>query len=188
MTRALVRTVLSRATDHQWTLQGFGMFRLNLERVGRIHVWDDRFAVPNVSIIHTHPWALRSTIISGVLENVRYGSMVAAPSAGNATHMRQTIATGEGGGLRGIPVAVKLVAAQPEVYGPGMMYEQQGDEIHASFPRRGCVTLLERPKGEPLEHAFVYWPLGTEWVSAEPRPALPGEVRKAIGYALDAWE
>lgn len=185
LTREMVYLILSRCHEYPWTLQGFGMLRLNLGKEGRIHVWDDRYAVPNVSVIHTHPWNLESTILSGRLVNIRYAQV---SSAWEATHMRQSIATGEGGGLRGEPMPVRLLAGPAETYLPRDHYGQEADEIHESRPDRGTVTLLRRPKGAPLELAHVYWPHGTAWVSAEPRRATRAEVGDIVGYALGRWE
>lgn len=187
ITRELVRKVLEQAMRYQWTLQGFGMLRLNLGKEARIHVWDDRYAVPNVSVIHTHPWDLDSTILSGRLLNVRYLQIPVANSFKSPTHLRQSIATGEGGGLRGEPMPVYLVDQPVEVCLPRSAYHQEADEIHESRPDRGTVTLLQRPKGPPLELAHVYWPHGTNWVSAEPRPATWDEVSTIVGHALERW-
>ena len=62
---ALVRSILERWRAYEWTVQGFGFARTKIADVGRIHVWDSRLAVDLVSTMHTHPWPLRSTIISG---------------------------------------------------------------------------------------------------------------------------
>lgn len=186
---ALVRSILEQWKSYQWTTQGFGFVRTKIQSVGRIHVWDSRLAVPLVSTIHTHPWALRSTILSGELINQRFLEL--KPDDLNLCplkYVRQSIATGEGGGLLGEPTEVLLGSDAPEVYGAGETYEQKPEEIHRTIAQDGTVTLLERQQGEPLEQALVYWPRGTDWVSAEPKPSDPWSLERAIQYALARWQ
>jgi hypothetical protein len=182
---ALVRAILEKWEAYTWTVQGFGMIRTKIADVGRIHIWDSRLRVPLVSDIHEHPWRLRSTIISGELINQRF-CLTDVPSLGMPyTHSR--IATGEGGGLIGESTEVRLIPDRPEFYVPGCVYDQEPREIHRSIPQDGTVTLLERQMGEPLQETSVYWPRGTSWVSAEPRPAKSYEVERAVGCALARW-
>lgn len=184
---ALVRSILEKWKSYAWTIQGMGMARTKIANVGRIHVWDSRLRVPLVSDIHAHPWALRSTIISGELINQRF-SVLERPSELTLPYCRSPIATGEGGGLVGTTDEVLLVGGAPEFYHSGNSYSQTADEIHRSIPQDGTVTLLERQQGEPLQETWVFWPRGTSWVSAEPRE-LEGdwELQPIIAYALARW-
>jgi len=193
---ALVQAILERPHSYEWTVQGFGQLRTKLASVGRIHVWDSRLRVPLVSDIHAHPWDLTSTIISGELINQRFTDTSAAdyepadpdddlPPVLPYVHSR--IATGEGGGLIGTPSPALLLPHAPEFYRSGQRYRQRGAEIHRSIPIDGTVTLIERQMGEPLQETSVYWPRGTQWVSAEPRPARAEEIDATIKYALDRW-
>lgn len=185
---ALVRAVLEKWGAYEWTIQGFGFIRTKLADVGRIHVWDSRLRVDLVSDIHSHPWPLRSTIISGELINVRFKETdyddIGLP------YQRMKIKTGEGGGpIDGTTKLVRLILDQAiEFYIGGDSYQQAPIEVHRSMPQDGTVTLLERPMGPPLEEAIVYWPRGTAWVSAEPRPAESWEVQKVVDYALARWD
>lgn len=181
---ALVLSILEQWRSYTWTVQGFGFIRTKLANVGRIHVWDSSLTTQKVSTIHTHPWPLRSTIISGELINQRFKL---TEFESGLPYMHSRIATGEGGGLIGEPNEVRLIAMVPETYGPGQTYEQTPNEIHCSIPQDGTVTLIERPQGPPLEEASVYWPRGTQWVSAEPKPAEPWQVERIINYALARW-
>lgn len=181
--QALVRSVLEQWEAYEWTVQGFGFARTKLGGVGRIHIWDQRLAVPIVSTTHTHPWPLRSTIISGELVNVRF-----EVGGEGRPYVRSSIATGEGGGLIGAAEAVFLRAVSTEFYGTGASYEQRPEEIHRTVARDGTVTLLERPQGPPLEKAVVFWPEGTSWVSAEPRAVKHHQLESVIKYALAAWD
>jgi hypothetical protein len=134
-----------------------------------------------VSDVHAHPWPLCSTIISGELINQRF------KVGGTLPYLMQKIATGEGGGLLDKPQLVHLEPQLPETYGPGREYQQLPEELHRSIPQDGTVTLLERPMGDPLQETVVLWPRGTEWVSAEPRPAKEHEIQMAVSYALQRW-
>jgi hypothetical protein len=181
---ALVMSILEQWRSYTWTVQGFGFIRTKLANVGRIHVWDSSLTTHYVSTMHTHPWPLHSTIISGELINQRFER---TELECGIPYMHSRIATGEGGGLIGKPEAVRLVPKVPESYWSGEVYEQEPDEIHRSIPQDGCVTLIERPQGPPLEEASVYWPVGTNWVSAEPRPADAWDIERVITYALSRW-
>jgi hypothetical protein len=181
---ALVLSILEQWRSYTWTLQGFGFIRTKLANVGRIHVWDSSLATRYVSTMHTHPWPLHSTIISGELINQRFKRTELDTGL---PYMHSRIATGEGGGLIGEPEEVRLIAMVPETYWPGEVYEQEPDEIHRSIPQDGCVTLIERPQGPPLEQASVYWPRGSQWISAEPKPADLYQVDRVIQRALCIW-
>jgi hypothetical protein len=181
---ALVRSILEQWRSYTWTVQGFGFIRTKLADVGRIHVWDSSLMVRYVSTMHTHPWPLRSTIISGELINQRFKRTALETGL---PYMHSRIATGEGGGLLGEPEEVRLIAMVPETYWPGEVYEQAPEEIHRSIPQDGCVTLMERPLGPPLEEASVYWPRGTSWVSAEPQTLEQWRIEPIISYALARW-
>lgn len=182
---ALVRSILEQYRSYEWTIQGFGFARTKIANVGRIHVWDSRLAVPLVSTMHTHPWPLRSTIISGELINQRYVEDESKEEG--FPYMRSCIKTGEGGGLAGEPCEVRIGALPPQFHGPGETYEQKPDEIHRTFAQDGTVTLLERPQGPPLEEASVYWPRGTQWASAEPGMVEQWKLDMVIQYALARW-
>lgn len=180
---ALVRAILEQYRSYEWTVQGFGFARTKIANVGRIHIWDSRLAVQLVSTMHTHPWPLQSTIISGELINQRF---VEDPAEG-LPYMRSSIATGEGGGLIGDPVSTFIRSGTPEVYMPGDGYSQEPGEIHRSIPQDGTVTLIERPQGPPLEAALVFWPIGTQWVSAEPGKPEQWKLDMVIQHALARW-
>lgn len=183
---ALVLSILEKWRSYEWTVQGFGFIRTKIQNVGRIHVWDSKLTTPRVSTMHTHPWALRSTIISGELINQRFVEVTEQPRG--MPYMRSRIATGEGGGLIGDPEPVKVLPdADPEWYLPGDTYSQRATEIHRSTPQDGTVTLMTRPQGPPLEEAVVYWPAGTSWVSAEPQKLADWQVEEVIAYALARW-
>ncbi len=186
LTRELVRHILERATEYEWTLQGFGLLRLYLAGVGRLHIWDDRYRFANVSEIHDHFWPLRSRVIAGELVNHRFevDQLSSTP-----THWCQRIVTGEKGGPEGNPLAVELREMSAHRYLPGEFYEQTPTDVHWTKPERGTVTLMARPKGADgaIETARVFYPVGTEWGTAEPRRATKEEVHDITQYALRRW-
>lgn len=182
---ALVRSILEQWKSYQWTTQGFGMARTKIANVGRIHVWDSKFVVPRVSTMHAHPWPLYSTIISGELINQRF--KLTELDSGLA-YMQSRISFGMADGLVGDPKPVRLTPMAPETYWRGDVYRQEPEEIHRSIPQDGTVTLIERPQGPPQQETDVFWPVGTDWVSANRRKAEEWEIEPAIKYALARWE
>ena len=189
VTKELVRKILERAAMYEWTLQGFGWLRCYLGKVGRIHVWDSRYRTPNVSMIHNHAWPLASTVISGCMRNTRFTEFDASGDVDSLAREYgcATIQTGEGGGMLGRESSTFLAEMAAEVYFPGASYAQTPEEIHLSDPLNGTVTLVARPEGEGAKTARVFWPVGEEWVSAEPRPPTLKEVNTICSAALEVW-
>jgi hypothetical protein len=96
----MVRLLLGRPA--KWTVQGFGMIRTYIpgpvyDKQFRLNVWDSRLRVPNVSVMHDHPWDMTSWIISGLMINTRY--IESGFSGWDYSYMN--IKTGEGGGPAG---------------------------------------------------------------------------------------
>lgn len=178
--------------DRNWTVQGFGMLRTyfgpnNDRKRFRLNLWDDRLAVPNVSTIHDHPWHFESMIVAGVFVNRRF-TMLPPSEYGCPTHTYTTIKTGEGGGIVKSEFQTAGLRSGPvELYEDGAIYSQLADEIHESVPARGTITLNERTRVGDGEHARVFWPIGTDWVDAEPREATIKEVVNGIMYSLKRW-
>ena len=193
--KVLVKEILKHPDDREWTLQGFGMLRTYLSPEVRLHVWDSRYAVDDVSTIHTHPWDMESEVLAGSLVNQRYmelGRDSTDEFISWTPFHRQTIVCGEGGGPRGTPIMTSLFAIHsqtvPDRWGQSK-YSQKYDEIHESRPEDGTVTLVNRrvPNGGNPDLAYVYWPEGKEWVSAEPRKATPEEVLDICDRSLERW-
>ncbi len=185
--KPLVQKVLERARHYEWTLQGFGMLRLYLNNVGRIHVWDSAYATADVSVIHDHAWDLQSQVVAGELTNIRYA--VCGESEGKP-YWCQNIATGEGGGPIGEPLACFLVREGFELLGDTrtrQSYAQASSEIHETRYVDGTVTLVARPEGAGRKTARSFYPFDFEWVSAEPRPATTEEVVNICESALAKW-
>lgn len=183
--RAMTHFILRNATAFEWRLQGMGMLQLRLTSDMRLHIWDDRFAVPNVSMIHDHlQWGLHSTIISGELRNVRYADKKYMEYG--EPYDYAVFEAGEGAHMAKPPECRWLAVIDSIRYRPGESYVQQPEEIHETKAERGTVTIMSQFRTGSSQ-ARIFWPRGTEWVSAEPRRATPGEITSIAENALENW-
>lgn len=177
--------------DREWTLQGLGMLRtyLDEERVYRLHIWSPAHAVENVSGLHTHPWDFRSTVIVGSVNNVLFmRTPNASLDAEGVLDMQQLrIKCGEGACSVSDPERVRLMRRPSIRWKEGESYFERAEEIHLSVPENGTVTIIERTFGQDVDHAYIFYPSGEQWVSAEPRKATPQEVRDICELALRKW-
>lgn len=171
-----------------WSVQGFGVLRLFIRKIGRLHIWTQDLRAPGVSMTHNHSWNLASTIVAGELRNTKFADFGPAPSVGDLgrdlmlyNHMR--LLTGYESRPLSNPEVVILREYPGQVYRAGDTYVQAAEEIHRTDALDGTVTLMARNEDTNGE-ADVYWPLGTEWGSAKPRPATPAEIRLAINQAM----
>lgn len=186
--KPLVANVL-QDEHRKWTVQGFGFLRTyfgpaHAPKMYRLNLWDHRFTVPSVSTIHDHPWDFSSVIVAGRFTNQRYAMQDFVGD--KPTHMFTTIRTGEGGGLEKSAFEDCFLSPEiPEDYEPGDTYAQIANEIHETKFVDGAVTLNERI-GD-TEHARVFWPHGTDWIDAMPRPATRDEVSAAVDNSLQRW-
>lgn len=192
--RPLIENILRHPTRAEWTVQGFGFLRTYFgggdnPKKFRLNLWDHHFTVPDVSTIHDHPWDFTSIIVAGEFHNQRYDMVThdtdrVRPMAW--THVFSTIRCGEGGGMEHDAAEHCVLNPKvPEHYNVGDIYHQKADEIHQTLFEDGSVTLNERI-GD-TERARVFWPYGTEWVTAEPRKATTFEVQAACDHALRRW-
>jgi hypothetical protein len=185
-----IRKILENPLDREWSIQGLGMLRTYLDdkKVQRLHVWSDeaRGMWDGASELHTHPWDMISIIMAGRLEQHRFVAFLPTLKE-PATHMQQKILCGEGGGLCGLPERALLRQMSPEFYKEGDVYRQGWWEIHRTRPADGTVTIIARDFTSDPDHAFVYWPVGEDWVSAEPRPATEDEIIRITQRSLERW-
>lgn len=200
-TRLLVKSILENADRFDWSIQGFGMLRTYLSKEVRLHIWNPAFVVPNVSTIHDHPWDFESLVVCGELSNSRY--VVLKPSGhGNLlvedppalgeyawspmTHHVAKIQCGPGGGFcENVNFEERcLVTYIPQRIAAGYRYTQKAIDVHETNAVAGTVTIVTRKFKEDTEHARVFFPLGTDWVSAEPRRATPAERASFVQPAL----
>jgi hypothetical protein len=182
----LVVKLLENADRLEWSAQGLGMLRTYLSKEVRLHIWHSSLRVPNVSKIHNHPWDFRSEVVVGEIVNRVY-----RPGGASPTHTMGTIRCGVGGGLvraehsgTSSELPVRLVLTENSTYPAGTSYSERADELHETEASDGTVTIVTRSFKADTEHATVCYPLGTSWVSAEPRPATRDEVQKVLAVAL----
>lgn len=186
----MVRNILGRQVlPGDWTVQGFGMLRayFDKDKRFRLNIWDKALAVPDVSLVHDHPWSFNSWIINGALYNQRFLEQPFIDQEAGTKFDYMTIKTGEGGGPEGEVHTTRLLLEPTEVYKTGDSYHQEPTEIHFSGYLDGTVTLNDRIRFGDGEHARVFWPHGQSWVDAMPRKATEMEVLTTISKALKAW-
>lgn len=171
--------ILDHASEFEWSVQGFGMLRLYIRKIGRLHIWDRRLRYPGVSMVHNHSWDLRSTIISGSLTNIIY----VPTQAGGQMYAGKRLITGYHT-TDVHPLEPVRLTGKKRYYLPGEIYEQQASVIHETDAEDGTITLMEREDNEQGQ-ADVYWPAGTEWGTARPHRARPDEIVPIVASALD---
>jgi hypothetical protein len=181
----LARCVLNNAIHLNWSIQGFGMLRAYLSKETRLHIWHSSGKVDNVSTIHDHPWDFDSYVIAGQITDVVYREK---ENTDPFTHVKQRIRCGEGGCALDQQFLARLAIVESRTYFPGEMYSRKATDLHESIPADGTITLIRRRFNEDTEHAWVCFPIGTEWVSAEPRKATPEEVERFVGAGLSALD
>ncbi len=130
-----VLAILDNPYSYKWSVQGFGMLRLYIRKIGRLHIWDSRLRYPNVSMIHNHSWDLESVVVSGRLVNTRFTSVTNFPpntylESGIAEYEGKRLITGyDTKDVESLGV-VKLFQWTPEIYFPNSVYSQNASEIH----------------------------------------------------------
>ncbi len=178
----LARQLLENFDAYEWSVQGFGMLRFYVTQEVRIHVWNSRLRVEGVSDVHTHPWHFHSTVLCGRVKQYRFTEA----TQGGKAFDKYTLRCGEDGKLESESERVLLARDTLEVVEPGQQYVQRGEEIHASYPEDGTITLIHRELVDARypDHAFIYLPAGEEWVDAIPRPATHEEATDICTDAL----
>lgn len=182
--RAPIKFILDNAEKFEWSLQGLGMLRLYLSPEMRLHVWSTEYVVPGVTRVHDHPWDFTSHVFSGSITNNLYRE---APGA--LPYLKQAVKCGPGGCALAAPTPIELYCYRSTLYAARESYSERHDEIHESDPEDGTVTVIKRwlPPGANPDIGHVFYPRGTEWVSAESKRATPEEVRAIVSRALDRW-
>lgn len=191
--RLLVTAILDNARQYTWSVQGFGLLRLYIRRVGRLHIWDSALRYPNVSMIHNHSWDLHSTIIAGSLRNTRFYERQ-HPKPNWQPYMKQRLVTGYNSKMVTDPTLVYLLPEETEVYSanqapsiPARVYSQKASEIHLTDADDGAITLMHREEDNDGQ-ADVYWSQGCSWGTAQPRQATQQEIRMTVAKALTVLE
>jgi len=205
-TKALTKGILEQAKHFKWSVQGLGMMRLYLSTEMRLHIWHSSLMVPDVTLVHDHPWHFQSMVIVGKLVNKRYfpefdGPADAARTSGwqprrrvpDGTHIggpelfvKQQLFCGPGGCVKSAPEDIILFKAlqADEHCHPGDLYSQSKYQIHYTEAEDCTVTLVSRSFDGDRDHANIYRKGGLPFVSAEPRPAIPQEIDLVVGETL----
>ncbi len=171
-----------------WSVQGFGMLRWYVRKIGRLHIWDSALRYPNVSMIHNHSWDLTSHVISGVVHNTRYEQRPCYESYfGRMYHGKRMITGYDCVDVQPLQDCPLLEIHPLEVYVPGETYSQKATELHRTDADNGTITLMERNE-DANGQADIWWPFGTEWGTARPRPATVDEVLVTVTNATKKLE
>ena len=161
----------------EWSAQGFGMLRTYLPGNRRLHVWTKAVYVPRATLLHTHPWDFTSTVLRGVIHNFKFARV-----AGEPTHNEYQLKCGQGACLVSEPSPVRLEQIWAQSICTGGEYSQTYDEIHETVAEEGTVTIIDRTLRRDADYAQTFCLNGENFVSAEPRPATPGEAELAESY------
>lgn len=179
-----VLAILNKWEWYDWSVQGFGLLRLYIGGVGRLHIWDSTLRYPNVSMIHNHSWDLKSTVVCGRLVNERFDL-----TTFGMRYMRQRLLTGyDSKMIQEAPEEVSILNRPKETYLPGEIYVQHAAEIHQTIADDGTVTVMARREDDGPGYADVLWHAGTVWGSAKPRPATGDEVHATVNKAIPFLE
>lgn len=161
-----------------WSVQGFGLLRLYIRNLGRLHIWDSTLRYPGVTMVHNHSWDLISTIVSGRLINRRWTQQ---PFGERWKH--RSILTGyDCKWVQPEDDEVFLIEEPRDVYCPGDVYRQAASQIHMTNAEDGTITMMERHEDTNGE-ADLYWRITEEWGTARPRKATRAEVLASIQRA-----
>lgn len=190
--KILTAAILDNAQHQKWSVQGFGVLRLYIRDIGRLHIWDSALRYPGVSLTHNHSWDLKSQVIAGVLENTRFTESIGGLVSGEMMprwkpYWKQRLLTGYKSKMVSEPTLVALLDHEPEVYVPGDTYHQRASEIHVTNAVDGTITLMER-REDVDGHADVYWPQDCTWGTAIPRRATEAEIEATVAKALSRLE
>ncbi len=189
--KVLVKKILENAINYEWSIQGFGMLRLYLEDEIRLHIWDTRYKIKDVSIIHTHPWNFHSYVIAGILFNQDWKE-VSLDDPFHFGFWRQEIITGEQATAtpQNKTILVGAIIDKIKYYGEGDTYYQDMTIPHQTCYEDGTVTIIERDSRLDNNFAYSYWneefgPNG--WVSAAPRKATEAEILDIVENSLEKF-
>lgn len=175
----------------EWEVQGLGMLRTYIGDT-RLTVWHHDLKTVDTADIHNHPWWLFSDVVCGRIDNTRYGTTwlldKTEPINGFETHVCRKIVTGSGD-PRSEDRLVRLWQSDSEQIFAGFEYVMSPIWIHKTEFLDGTVTLMRKemdnqPNTAERE-AYVFWPIGTEFKSAEPYRADSATVLQYTAHALE---
>jgi hypothetical protein len=170
--QAAIYTILLNPKAYKWDYQGFGFIRCYLHDNDewRLHIWDNKKAIPQISDIHTHPWDFKSTIIFGTLYNYIYKEV---KSTGDK-FTKQLMQPGKNARLLSDKIEVNLLSKIIQ-YNVLDTYSQKKEIIHKTNAISGTVTLIRRFDRSRQDRTFVYYKTA-EWIAGTPRIATESEI------------
>lgn len=193
-----VLTTLESPHLREWTVQGFGMMRTYFgpDKTWRLNIYHPDLAVPNVSTVHNHPWSFHSWIMAGTLTNrqfhwTKHKPVHMAPDYErmHGARIMTGIKSNVGGpGKGGVAPQFEawVIEHATRSMQAGEHYFMDSTAVHETQYTPFCVSLNRRviAPGDTGEHADVFWPHDTKWVSAKPRLARTRETRFLTRGAL----
>ncbi len=190
---SLLKLILENATKFEWSIQGLGMFRCYVDYNTRLHVWAEDWRDEAASDMHTHPWNFRSHILKGSAINYWMGEdNLESPDSGQPLEIynKRLLHCGENCHFINEAEKVGLFKSFSRKCIAGDTYSMSSSQIHVFEPQEDYTVSLvyrELPKDANPDNAYVYWKEGTEWGSAEPRPATKEEVEKMSKAVLEKY-
>jgi hypothetical protein len=192
--RAFVKPILENPTANgrKWQVQGLGMLRTYLEPDLRLHVWNSKMRYCADSGHHTHPWDFWSYIVAGriadhgFIQHVLEGPITERMLGPDRwmPYNKQKIICGPGGCSVSEIEKTFLWPTDDLVYAAGMKYGHRADDIHWTETTDGAVSIISRKTVHEDGSAYIFWPEGKEFTSAEARPATPEEIALGTSTAL----
>ena len=172
----MLSSILSYPQDHTWTASGLGLIRcyLSEDRSVRLHIWNSDLRVPGVSMIHTHPWHLFSTIVCGCIVDNTYEEADASNDQ-FYPYFRRKMRCGDDVQSLGKDAMVSLIKRQTKQYYPEDSYRHCPEDIHETEAAEGTVTVMTRVQSD-RDYAYIYWPGGTNFGDSYQRPATENEI------------
>lgn len=126
----------------------------------RLHVWSsDIPRQQRPTLIHNHRFGFKSTVIMGMLINVRYRVLTPGSDEWSSTFVRFVPKTHEGRYTELVQSMDKamytVVVEDYQVLHEGESYEMRPYEYHESHPWGFAVTLMEKGENYPHEPSVL---------------------------------
>lgn len=185
--KSLVKLILQKPLQFEWETHGMGFLRLRLPGDKRLHIFDSSLRYPNVSMIHNHTqWSFVSHILSGCMQNIEYDFDEESKEFIN-THKFCTIECGIGCKKIGADSFCRLKKTKIRKLFAGESYSMESTDLHETDAIDGTVSIISQYRNRGITTALVFWEIGSEWVSGEPRKSTKQEIISTTQLALDKF-
>ena len=158
-------------TSHSFGMEKLGLLRIRLAPIDEnqdasLHIWDKRLRDNDVSDTHTHPWHLKSFILSGTITDIVYSSMPGWFPRGSDDLYYQHYKFFPGDDPRAEwQGKVLLRQKNRSTFGPSEFYEHSPEAVHRTIPSERAVTYVtKRREGPDVASVYAFGP----WVNARP--------------------